>query len=364
MGKRYLGNFDISLLTAVLIIAVVGILAVYSASASFEAGKANIYIKQIIWFITGFILALIFLFFDYRNLELYAYPLYIIFVLLLLVVLAIGKVASGAQRWLNFGFFAFQPSEFMKLVIVITLAKYFHNRVTLDGFNLFELIIPFILIFLPAGLIIVQPDLGTAMILIAVSFSILFFIKIRFSTLLTLIITGLLAAPFLWQHLKEYQKKRILTFLNPELDPLGAGYHIMQSKIAVGSGKFFGKGFLKGTQNQLHFLPEHHTDFIFSVITEEFGFIGSFLIISLYLFIILWSLRIAQNAKDKYGTILAYGIAALFFWQAGINIGMVTGMLPVVGVPLPLLSYGGSAVITNMLAVGILLNISMRRFMF
>ena len=179
-----------------------------------------------------------------------------------------------------------------------------------------------------------------------------------------LVVTTILAAPFLWYSLKDYQQKRILTFLSPELDPLGAGYHINQSKIAIGSGLLWGKGFLKGTQTRLHFLPEQHTDFAFSVLAEEWGFLGSFLLLAIYLLLILWGINIAKNSKDKFGAIIALGIVAIIFWQLVINVSMVTGLLPVVGIPLVMLSYGGSSIVATMAGMGLLMNISMRRFMF
>ena len=224
--------------------------------------------------------------------------------------------------------------------------------------------LPFLLLLLPMGLILKQPDLGTAIILLLVFFSILIFVKIRWSSLLTIGLAGGAAVPLLWSFLKEYQKKRIITFFNPDLDPLGAGYHLIQSKIAVGSGGIIGKGFMKGTQCKLGFLPEQQTDFIFSALGEEWGLIGSLFIVGLYFVLILWGLRIAVQAKDRFGAILAFGVVAMLFWHVFINIGMVLGMMPVVGIPLPLLSYGGSFLISTLIGVGLLLNVSMRRYLF
>jgi len=209
-----------------------------------------------------------------------------------------------------------------------------------------------------------QPDLGTALIIVALSFSILLFSRMKWRSLLVLTLSGLCAAPFLWMHLKEYQQRRILTFLSPDLDPLGAGYHINQSKIAIGSGMAWGKGFLNGTQTRLHFLPEQHTDFAFSVLAEEWGFVGGVCLLVLYVFLILWGIHIALSSKDKFGTIIALGIVAIIFWQTVINVGMTTGLLPVVGIPLVFFSYGGSSILSTMVGMGLLMNISMRRFMF
>ena len=222
---------------------------------------------------------------------------------------------------------------------------------------------PFLLLAIPLLLIFRQPDLGTSVLLVLILLSILTFMGLRGQTWLTLGAGCAVAAPLFWHFLKDYQKTRLLTFLNPDLDPLKTGYHITQSKIAVGSGTIFGKGFLKGTQSQLHFLPEQHTDFVFSVWAEEWGFLGSFVLLFLFLLLISRGLKIANTSKDRAGALLAIGISAMLFWQTFINIGMVVGVVPVVGVPLPLFSYGGTSVIVTLMGIGILMNISMRRFM-
>jgi rod shape determining protein RodA len=265
---------------------------------------------------------------------------------------------------LSLGPISFQPSELAKISILMMLAKFFTEKGGYGDYRLRDLWRPFVLIAIPCGLILKEPDLGTALVLAAVSFSVILFVKINWKSLVILILLALSVSPFVWFSLKPYQQKRILTFLRPETDPLGSGYHISQSKIAIGSGQFWGKGFLQGTQTRLHFLPEQHTDFAFSVLAEEWGFIGSCLVLVLYLLLILWGLAIAKNSKDNFGSILAVGIVAMIFWQVAINVGMVTGLLPVVGIPLLLFSYGGSSFITTMAAMGILMNISMRRFMF
>jgi rod shape determining protein RodA len=247
---------------------------------------------------------------------------------------------------------------------VIALAKYFIDHGEYNEYRLRDLWKPFIMIAVPSLLIIKQPDLGSALIIVIISFSIILFMKINLKSFLILLAASLASVPFIWFNLKEYQQMRILTFLMPERDPLGAGYHIIQSKIAVGSGLFWGKGFLKGTQTRLHFLPEQHTDFAFSVLAEERGFFGSTGLLLLYLFLVLWGINIAKNSKDKFGTILAIGFISIVFWQLLINVSMAIGLLPVVGIPLVLFSYGGSSIVTTMIGMGILMNISMRRFMF
>jgi rod shape determining protein RodA len=248
--------------------------------------------------------------------------------------------------------------------VVIALASYFSRREYPDGLGFKELVGPGLLVGVPFLLILKQPDLGTALHLAFTCLSVLLFLKVRPRVLLALGAFLAVTLPFAWHSLKAYQKARIETFLNPDQDPLGRGYHIIQSKIAVGSGQFWGKGWMKGTQTQLAFLPEQHTDFAFSVFAEEWGFFGSIVLLALFFFLVFIGLRIVKRSQDRFGALLALGLLALLFWQILINIGMVTGMLPVVGLPLPLVSYGGSSVLTVMICVGLLLNVSMRRFMF
>ena len=363
--RRLIQNFDWILLLLLVLIGILSVLNLYSATYPIRyAGGSQIFLKQIYWFLIGFAVLLIMTTFDYHILESLAYPLYCLSLILLVLVLILGDVRSGSQRWLSFGGVAFQPSELAKLVMVITLAKFFNEQKHVNEYRLRDLWRPFILIALPSLLILKEPDLGTALILIIVCFSIILFVKVKWKSLLILVITSIASAPFIWFTLKEYQQRRILTFLRPDMDPLGAGYHITQSKIAIGSGLFWGKGYLKGTQTRLHFLPEQHTDFAFSVFAEEWGFGGAVLMLVIYLFLMLWSLNIAKNSKDKFGTILALGVVVIVFWQLIINVSMITGLLPVVGIPLVMMSYGGSSVVTTMAGMGLLMNISMRRFMF
>jgi rod shape determining protein RodA len=281
-----------------------------------------------------------------------------------MVVLLFGKTAMGATRWIDLGFFHLQPSEIMKIVIIIALARYFSKSRHFRGYSLRELMIPFVLLGIPALLIMKQPDLGTAMLIIFIGATITLFAGIGRWTLLILSVMGAGAAWGGWFLLRDYQRERIHTFLNPERDPLGSGYHIIQSKIAVGSGGLFGKGYMDGTQSQLSFLPERHTDFVFSVLAEEWGFVGSSILLLLYLFLIIWGIYIARRASDRFGMFLAVGVVAMIFWHIVVNLGMVIGLSPVVGGPLPLFSYGGTNMVTTMIGVGLLLNVSMRRFMF
>ncbi len=362
--RRLILNFDWVLLLCVVGLAAVGILNLYSATASWHVTSTPIYAKQMLWLGGGLFLALLICCFDYRHLEHFAIHGYVITIGMLLFVLLMGKTSMGATRWINLGFFNLQPSEVIKIVMILMLARLFGRTAHPLGFSLSELWLPALLLLLPVGLILKQPDLGTALMVVFISLSMLLFAGLQRRTLLIILLLGVLAAGGGWFGLHDYQRQRIQTFLNPEADPLGSGYHIIQSKIAVGSGGFFGKGYLEGTQSQLSFLPERHTDFAFSVFAEEWGFAGSSLLLFGYLFLIFWGIYIARNASDRFGMFLALGVTAMIFWHIVVNLGMVIGLLPVVGVPLPLFSYGGTSMVTTMIGVGLLMSVSMRRFMF
>ena len=363
--RRLLQNFDWVLLLILLLIACLSLVNLYSAIDPIrDVGGYQIFIKQLYWFLMGFAFLLIMTTFDYHLLERMAYPIYFFSIFLLLLVHIVGKVYSGSQSWLSFGGISFQPSEFSKIALVVILSKFFASQGEYSEYRLRDLWRPFILIAIPFVLIIKESDLGTALMLIIIASSIIMFMKVNWKSFAMVIIVTVPAIPFIWPHLREHQQRRILTFLKPDTDPLGAGYHIIQSKIAVGSGMMWGKGYLKGTQTRLHFLPEQHSDFAFSVLAEEWGFAGSFLLIMLYLLLILWGLNIAKNSKDMFGSILSVGIISIIFWQLVINVSMTIGLLPVVGIPLVFFSSGGSSIISTMLGMGILMSISMRRFMF
>jgi len=363
--RRLIHNFDWILVGLLVVIGFMSVFNLYSAAYSIGSmGGSHIYMKQICWYAIGFLVLLLMTTFDYHILERFAYPLFFVSLVFLVVVLKLGKVIHGSQRWLSLGYFSVQPSELVKISLIIVLAKYFSKAEKMGDYRLRELLRPFILIAIPFALIVYQPDLGTALILLIVSFSIIIFVNVNWKSILIFLSTAVLAAPFFWMTLQEYQKKRITTFLRPDLDPLGAAYHVTQSKIAIGSGLLRGKGFLKGTQTRLHFLPEQHTDFSFSVLAEEWGFVGSAVLLFLYLLLIVWCLNIAKNSRDKFGALIVVGIVASIFWHLTINVSMVTGLLPVVGIPLILFSYGGSSVICTMAAMGLIMNVSMRRFIF
>ncbi|MFU8818928.1 MAG: rod shape-determining protein RodA [Desulfurivibrio sp.] len=361
--RRLLQNFDWVMVAAVLIVALMGLLNLYSATHLSRGLASAVFMKQVYYYLGGIVVIFCIILVDYRVLIKWNYPLYGLTLILLLAVLLVGGEVAGAQRWINLGFFRLQPSEPAKLMLVITLASYYYRKDTGKGFTLRELFLPMALAAVPFLLILKQPDLGTALMLGFIFVSMTLFVKLKWSTLAVLAGVGLSFLPLFWQfYLKPYQRQRVLTFLSPDSDPLGSGYHIAQSKIAVGSGATFGKGYIQGTQAQLDFLPERHTDFAFSVWAEEWGFIGSVFFLACYFFIILWGMNIALSARDKFGVLLAFGIVSLLFWQAFINLGMVLGLLPVVGMPMPLFSYGGSSLLTTLAGIGILINIRMRRF--
>lgn len=363
--RRLLQCFDWGLLLLTLALGGAGLVALYSAvSAGVVEPDILLFKKQLIWYGVGFVAMVVCFLFDYKQIERLATFIYLMSVSSLVAVLFFGKIVGGSKRWLPMGPFSLQPSEMAKIAVIIVLARYFAKIINTEGLNLRDLVGPVLLTVLPFGLIVRQPDLGTAMVIALIAGAMTLFVKIERRTLTWLIATFTLMVPLVWFFLRGYQKQRILTFLNPDRDPLGAGYHIIQSKIAIGSGMLTGKGFLKGTQNALSFLPEQHTDFIFSVLAEEWGLVGSLTVIVLFLIIITWGLNIAGRCRDPFGTILSVGVTSMIAWQVLINIGMVMGLMPVVGVTLPFISYGGSSIITMMMGVGLLMNVSMRRFKF
>lgn len=363
IDRRLLVHFDWVIFFVTISLSAIGIINIYSATLM--DNNSSLYEKQLLWFFIGLVFMLIITFINYIHLEKLAYPIYGLSITLLIATLLFGRTTAGATRWLNIGFVTFQPSEFAKIAVIIILSKYFNTaKLPIKGLSLKDLILPSILIFIPFILIAKQPDMGTAILIFFTFASMVIFTKVRVKTLIGIIAVSLPLIPLGWHFLKGYQKARLMSFWDSTLDPLGTGYHILQSKIAIGSGGFIGNGFTHGTQGQLRFLPEHHTDFIFSVLSEEWGFAGSFIVLTLYFILILWGLNIAQNAKDRLGAFLAFGVSSMLLWHIAINIGMVTGMLPVVGVPLPFMSYGGSFLLTTMIGTGILANVSMRRFIF
>jgi rod shape determining protein RodA len=367
MDRRLIENFDWSIIWALLAIMCIGLLSIYSALyPQIQARPTNnLFIKQLIWLAIGFAVMGGSLFFNYQRLRNISPWLYGLVLLLLVVVLAIGKEVHGSKRWLEISGFQFQPSEFMKVIIVVQLAGYFSSQDITSFPGIKKLILPVGFVVLPVLLVLAEPDLGTAISLIAIATTMILFVGVRWKYLVIMALTVIPLIVPVWERvLKPYQKRRILILLSPDLDPLGAGYHIRQSKIAIGSGMLWGKGFLNGTQTKLHFLPEKHTDFIFSVWAEEWGFVGCAALILLFCLLIFLTLRVATRSRDRFGSLIVIGMSALILWQAFINIGMVIGLLPVVGITLPFVSYGGSSLITLCLAIGLVENVSMRRYVF
>ncbi len=364
IDRRLIQNFDWLLLLLTFAIMTVGLVTLYSALFSGGEVRSTVVTRQLYWLGTGALVMILAFSIDYQWFERFAYPAYVIGLVLLLAVLIFGKTVSGSKRWLDLGLVVAQPSELMKPLLVIALARFFARQEKKGGYRLRELWLPALMVILPVALIAMEPDLGTAALLLAISVSVILFVGVRLSSIMVLGGFALGSLPLFWFLMKGYQRQRILTLLDPGRDPLGAGYHIIQSKIAVGSGKFWGKGFLEGTQGQLRFIPEHHTDFIFTVLAEEWGFVGSMLLLALFLCFLLRGLNVARRSRDQFGTLLAFGITAIVFWHVAINVAMVLGMLPVVGIPLPLVSYGGSSAVVTLASVGILMNVAMRKFVF
>ncbi len=363
IDRRFFEHFDMILLLLIFLVCAMAFFNLYSASFPLKGGEAAPYLRQGYFFLMGFTLFVFVLCLDYQKLLSWNYFIYGVVVAMLLFALLAGDRAGGAQRWINLGLFKLQPSEPAKLALVIALASYYSRKELVDGYGIKDLFVPILLTAIPFLLILIQPDLGTALMLGIIFVSMTIFVRLRPSTYLILGSLGVGLAAFAWEKLlKPYQKQRIQTFLNPEKDPMGHGYQVLQSKIAVGSGGKVGKGYMEGTQGHLHFLPERHTDFAFSVWAEEWGFVGSLFFLGAYFLLLLWGLYVAMFARDRFGVLLAFGVVALIFWQAVINLFMVMGLLPVVGIPLPLFSYGGSSLLTTIFALGILMNVRMRRF--
>ncbi len=365
LSKGVRDAFDWPLFVMVATIALVGVVNLYSATSAMPSQLRDIYIQQIYWITLGAGVAVLVASIDYRYYERYAWVAYGVGITLLALVFLLGREVRGSQRWIPLGSFSLQPSELMKICFIVALAKHLHDDPRTEGRTLKDLIIPGLILALPLVLILAQPDLGTAMIIAAIFGTIMFLTHLKLRSFVTLVVSFLVSAPLTWRYLlKDYQRERLVAFLDPENDILGKGWHAYQAKVAIGSGGLTGKGFLQGTQVQHRFLPDAHSDFPFSVWAEEQGFIGALVLVLLYTVLVLWGLKIASEAKDRFGAVVAVGVSALIFWQTVINLGMVCGLLPVVGITLPLVSYGGSSVLTVMIGIGLLMNVSMRRFHF
>ncbi|HSQ66466.1 MAG TPA: rod shape-determining protein RodA [Polyangiaceae bacterium] len=356
-------QFDWALFLVAAALAVVGVINLYSATSVVRAALSDLYVLQVYWLVVGGILGALVAAIDYRHLERYGYALYGFGIVLLMLVFVLGRDIRGSSRWIQLGSFSFQPSEFMKLFLIIALAKYLHNDPKTEGRTLKDLIVPSLFAGLPMLLVLRQPDLGTALILGLIFASISAMMRIQWRSLAWLTGGFAVVGPAVWAYLlKPYQKQRVLSFLSPEENLLGANWHAHHARVAIGSGGFVGEGFMRGTQNQFLFLPDQYTDFPFPVFAEDWGFVGSLVLVGLYGFLILWAVRVASTARDRFGAVLSIGVGALLFWHVFFNLGMVTGILPVVGVTLPLFSYGGSSVLTVMIGLGLLMNVSIRRY--
>ncbi|MBI5548602.1 MAG: rod shape-determining protein RodA [Deltaproteobacteria bacterium] len=367
-----------------MVAAGIAALGVWNLISASRAAHSPLWKAQAYWLGVGLAVCLTIMLVDYRYLLRLAYPIYGVVLVLLIAVKLKGHAAMGAQRWLDLGPMHLQPSELMKIAVILVLARFYHDDPRhKEGYSLFDLWLPWLLVIPPVVLVLKQPDLGTASMIAVVSGSLILFGKLRAWTLVVFAVLGLIGAVLGWGYyshcnpgipkaqrpkycvlLKDYQLKRVSSFLDPEADTLGSGYHASQSLIAVGSGQGWGKGWGEGSQTRLSFLPEQHTDFIFSVWAEERGFFGAVVLVLLYLLMLLLAVGVAVNAREKFGSFIAVGVTAMLFWQVFINIGMVTGMFPVVGVTLPLMSYGGSSVLTVMVGMGLLMNVGMRKYLF
>ncbi|MCP9451468.1 MAG: rod shape-determining protein RodA [Nitrospira sp.] len=360
---RGFDTFDLRYVGLILAILGIGVLSIHSATHNQEAGAAPYYLKQLAWIGIGAVAFVILWAWDYHAIARLAYPAYALVLLLLVFVLFEGRTSKGAQRWIALGPFSFQPSEFAKLVLVVVLAHYYSKAPRVGWLQ--RVIVPGLLVLPGLLLILKQPDLGSGLSFVAVYAAMLLMVGVRSQTAGIVLLFSVMLFPFVWEGiwgaLHDYQRQRIMAFVDPNYDPSGKGYHALQSRIAIGSGELMGKGLFGGTQSQLKFLPEGHTDFIFAVYAEEWGFVGVLVLLALFVSLIWMSLDIASKAKDQLGALLAVGIASMLCFCIVVNIGMTAGMFPIVGIPLPLVSYGGSATVMSLASLGLLLNVKRKR---
>ena len=364
---RFAVNFDWGTFVLTMVITALSVLLLYSAASS--SGMVNlrgIYLKQLTWLGVSVVVMASALVCDYQTLSRHAYVFYGVMIVGLIGVLLFGRMINGAQRWLVIGSWRIQASELVKPALILALARYFarDKQQDSDALALRDLLIPFAMVGVPFLLIAKQPDLSTSMVLVAILCVMVCVTGMQRKTIAILGCSGIGVLPVMWYMLKGYQRERLLTLLNPESDLLGAGYHSWQSKIAIGSGGLWGKGLFAGTQSRLNFLPEKHTDFIFAVLGEEMGFVGVLLLLGLFSVLLLHGLAIAARARDRLGALIATGVVTLLAVQICLNIGMTIGLLPIVGLPLPLMSYGGSSLLTSFFCLGLLMNVRMHRFTF
>lgn len=362
MSKRWLRRMDFTLILSAAAIILISLVVIGSAThVNAPSGQRFWFVqRQGLFAVLNIARAAFLMNFDYKMLQRYGMKLYVVNTVLLLAVMFFGHSALGAQRWIQLGPITLQPSEFSKLFMIVSLATLLEDKV--GKINTFQDLLPIAaFVGFPFLLVLKQPDLGTSLVFVAIFLGVVFAAGINLRLLGWIFAAGLVCSPILWHFLKDYQKMRILVFLDPNVDPLGSGYHIIQSEIAIGSGQLFGKGLFEGTQSQLDFLPENHTDFIFAVVGEELGFVGVVFLLLLYLILLWRGIRIAQDASDTFGMLLAVGITSMLSFHVLVNIGMTMGIMPVTGIPLPLMSYGVSSLTTNIMAIALLVNIHMKK---
>ena len=362
MTKTILRRTDLTLLAATAGIIIMSLVIIGSATHINTPGDERYWFvaRQGLFAAVNIAMAAFLMNFDYKMLQGYGNKLYIFNLIMLVAVMLVGQSALGAQRWISIGPISIQPSEFSKIIMIVSLATMLEDRVGKLN-NLHELLPVAAYVGLPFLLVLKQPDLGTSLVFMAIFLGMVFVSGINLRLLGGLFATGIAMMPLLWHFLKDYQKMRIMVFMDPNVDPLGSGYHIIQSKIAIGSGMLFGKGLFEGTQSQLNFLPENHTDFIFAVVGEELGFVGAVILLLLYMVVLWRGVQIAKDAGDVFGRLLAVGITSMFAFHVLVNVGMTMGIMPVTGIPLPLMSYGVSSLTTNIMAIAILMNIQLRK---
>ena len=362
MNNRLLRRLDITMIATVAAIIVISLVIIGSATHINTPSDERYWFvqRQGIFAIINGLLIFFLLNFDYKMLQHYGNRLYIFNLIMLIAVMVLGQSALGAQRWIQIGPITLQPSEFSKIIMIISLATILEDKI--GKLNTFRDLLPVAAYLgVPFLLVLKQPDLGTSLVFLAIFVGMIFAAGVNLRLLAKIFGGGIACLPVVRHFLKDYQKMRIMVFIDPNVDPLGSGYHIIQSKIAIGSGMLFGKGLFGGTQSQLNFLPENHTDFIFAVVGEELGFVGAAILLILYLILLYRGVKIAREASDNFGMLLAVGISSMLAFHVLVNVGMTTGIMPVTGIPLPLMSYGVSSLTTNMMSIGILLNIYMRR---
>lgn len=363
VDRRLIAHFDWILLVLAATLVGLGLATIHSATHAGDGPSAAL-VRQSTWAGLGLVGLFVAVSFDYRWLDRYGLAIYGGSVLLLLFVAVLGTLGGGARRWIALGPFSVQPSEFAKLAVIVALAGLVHRRVGERPLALADALLPLLLVALPALLILKQPDLGTAIVVALTGGAVLLVAGLRLRWVLLAVLVSLPLGPLAWSHLKPYQQRRVMMFLDPSADRLGAGYHVIQSKIAIGSGQWSGKGYMNGTQNRLNFLPEQHTDFIFAVFAEEWGFVGAAVLLGLYLALLLRCFVVIARARDAFGVLLGFGVTVMIFSQVIVNVAMASGALPVVGVTLPFFSYGGSSLLVSLVGIGLLMNVSMRRYKF